>query len=573
MIVRETRSPSQVLFSHLPAQTTDVKSRIWKVESWLNPITLRVDTDGVRQRLLSAIDPWRAQENDNQLANQLHQGKPVEVVGVNPEQGVRVEAWPNVWRCRTCRRVTSSKGECVCGDKTWAQLHFVAFHECGYLSEPFIPRCSLHNQVLVKHSNSSSVRDLEFICPVCHRSLQQGLGAGRPCPGCKKPGLAFNVHRAASVYTPHTFTMVNPARPEQLQALLANGGREKSLRWVLGDMQAGRPEELAPTRKSLIETFVQQGLPLAAAEAAVQAAIDAGADRLDRPTEIPDMRSDRRDEAEAAALEVALATYEGRRTASKLGSEPVGETLRSLYEDEYVPAIHRAGIVDVDYVDRFPILRGVFGYTRGGKPVGESRLVSYQGRHQAVRIYADTNETEALYLRLDPVRVAAWLHQRGLLEDAPRDPTTARTAIIDAAEFPNRGDDVSFDSAGSAVLTLLHTYAHRFIRQLAVLAGIDRESLAEYLVPHHLGVFIYATPRGQFVLGGLQSVFETDLDRLLELQVEAETRCPLDPGCDRTSGACLACLHIGEPSCSYYNKFLDRKTLFGNSGYLRKDLS
>ncbi|MBG9887299.1 hypothetical protein ABE10_12340 [Bacillus toyonensis] len=573
MTMRDTRSPSQVLFSHLPAQTTDIKSRIWKVQTWLNPLTLRVDTDGVRQRLLSAIDPWRAQGNDNGLSNQLHQGKTIEVVGVNPEQGVKVDAWPNVWRCQSCRRVTNSKGQCACGNKTWAQLHFVGFHECGYLGEPFVPKCPEHNQVLVKHSSSSSVRDLEFECPICHRALQKGLGAGRPCPGCKQPGLTFNVHRAASVYTPHTFTMVNPARPEHLQALLADGGREKSLRWVLSEMQTARPEKLAPTRQSMIDSFVQQGLPLAAAEAAVQAAIDAGAGHLDEPVHLLDISPLRQEEAEATALEVALATYEGRRTASQLPGDPVGANLRAIYEDKYAPAIHRAGLVDVDHVDRFPILRGVFGYTRGGKPVGESRLVAYQGRQQSIRVYADTNETEALYLRLDPVRVAAWLHRSGLLKEAPTDPSKARIAIINAAEFPGRGDDVPVQTPGSAVLTLLHTYAHRFIRQLAVLAGVDRESLAEYLVPQHLGVFIYATPRGQFVLGGLQSVFETDLDRLLDLQVDAETRCPLDPGCDRSTGACLACLLIGEPSCSHYNKFLDRKTLFGSNGYLRKELS
>lgn len=571
--MRETRSPSQVLFSYLPAQTTDIKSRIWKVQSWLNPLTLRVDTEGFRQRILAAIDPWRVQGNDNGLANQLHQGKMVEVIGVNPEQGVKVDAWPNVWRCQNCRRVTNRKGQCICGKKTWAQLHFVGFHECGYLGEPFIPKCPEHNQVLVKHSSSSSVRDLEFACPICHRSLQQGLGAGRPCPGCKQPGLIFNVHRAASVYTPHTFTMVNPARPEQLKALLADGGHEKSLRWILGEMQTARPEKMALTRQSMIDSFVQQGLPLAAAEAAVQAAIDAGADHLDKPVDVLDISTHCRADAEATALEVALATYEGRRTASQLPSDPVGAALRSLYEVKYVPAIHSAGLVDVDHVDRFPILRGVFGYTRGGKPAGESRLVAFRGRQQSIRVYADTNETEALYLRLDPVRVAAWLHRRALLNEEPSDPTQARIAIINAAKFPGRGDDVSVPTVGSAVLSLLHTYAHRIIRQLAVLAGVDRESLAEYLVPHHLGVFIYATPRGQFVLGGLQSVFETDLDRLLDLQVEAETRCPLDPGCDRATGACLACLHIGEPSCSHYNKFLDRKTLFGSDGYLRKELS
>lgn len=571
--MKETRSPSQVLFSHLPAQTTDIKSRIWKVSEWTNPITLRVDATAVRHRLLAAIDPWRAQDNDHGLASALHRGDAIEAVGVNPEQGVKVELWPNLWRCHRCRRLSYRTDTCQCGNKQWAQLHFVGFHDCGYSGEPSIPRCPQHNQVAVRHSTSSSVKDLEFVCPVCKRTLQHGLGAGRPCPACKRPGLQFNVHRAASVYNPHTLTMVNPARPEHLQALLADGGREKSLRWILGEMSTPRPEKLAATRQSMIDAFVAQGLPVAAAEAAVEAAVAAGGHSLDAPVDVLDVSEARREESEAAALEVALATYGGRRTASQLPADPVGPTLQELYQQRYQPAIKRAGLIDVDHIDRFPILRGVFGYTRGGAPAGESRLVAFTGRQQSVRIYADTNETEAMYLRLDPVRVAGMLHAKGLLDNAPTDPAAARLAILNAAEIPRRGDEVTTETVGSAVLTLLHTYAHRFIRQLAVLAGVDRESLAEYLVPNHLGVFIYATPRGQFVLGGLQSVFETDLNRLLDLQVDAETRCPLDPGCDRATGACLACLHIGEPSCSLYNRFLDRKTLFGGDGYLRIGLS
>jgi hypothetical protein len=30
----------------------------------------------------------------------------------------------------------------------------------------------------------------------------------------------------------------------------------------------------------------------------------------------------------------------------------------------------------------------------------------------------------------------------------------------------------------------------------------------------------------------------------------------------------MACLHLGEPSCRYYNRFLDRSVLFGARGYL-----
>jgi hypothetical protein len=70
------------------------------------------------------------------------------------------------------------------------------------------------------------------------------------------------------------------------------------------------------------------------------------------------------------------------------------------------------------------------------------------------------------------------------------------------------------------------------------------------------------------VLGGLQTVFETELDRLLHPFVHEDHRCPLDPGCIKSGGACMACVHLGEPSCRYYNRFLGRSVLSGDRGYL-----
>jgi hypothetical protein len=31
----------------------------------------------------------------------------------------------------------------------------------------------------------------------------------------------------------------------------------------------------------------------------------------------------------------------------------------------------------------------------------------------------------------------------------------------------------------------------------------------------------------------------------------------------------MACLHLGEPSCRYFNRFLHRDLLFGDGGFLR----
>jgi hypothetical protein len=184
-------------------------------------------------------------------------------------------------------------------------------------------------------------------------------------------------------------------------------------------------------------------------------------------------------------------------------------------------------------------------------------------------VYADVSETEALLVRLLPSRVAKWLEGKGHLLEPWTDERSARLAILRSTSVPEAGDEPPVPTPGSDVLTLVHSYAHRFIRRAAVFAGIDRNSLSELVVPHHLGFFVYAAARGDFVLGGLQAVFESELHHLLDDVAGEEHRCPLDPGCQQAGGACMACLHLGEPSCRYFNRFLDRAALFGVGGFLR----
>jgi hypothetical protein len=192
----------------------------------------------------------------------------------------------------------------------------------------------------------------------------------------------------------------------------------------------------------------------------------------------------------------------------------------------------------------------------------------YYTQGSGYRVYADLAETEALLVRLDPQRVARWLEGRGFQLPAWNDARSARIAIISEAHVPSPWDDRGH-SLGDALLELVHSYSHRFLRIAAVHAGIDRNALSELLLPLHLGFVIYAVSKGDFVLGGLQAVFETDLHTLLDAVVYDEHRCALDPGCLDSGGACMACLHIGEPSCRCFNQFLNRNRLFGPGGYLR----
>jgi hypothetical protein len=223
------------------------------------------------------------------------------------------------------------------------------------------------------------------------------------------------------------------------------------------------------------------------------------------------------------------------------------------------------GIDGIDLVERFPVLNVMYAYTRGGGEVGATRLVPFRQNRGGYRLHGHLSETEAYLVRLDPVRVAEWLigrgHDLGAYDRAAGAPA-ARVSVIAAADIPGPGDEPSTPTAGSDLFTLVHSYAHRFMRQAAVFAGIDRD------MPASLGFFVYAADRGDFVLGGLQAVFETDLDQLLGQVSRAEWRCPLDPGCSRGAGACSACLHLREPSCRAFNSYLDRRVLFGPMGFL-----
>jgi hypothetical protein len=233
----------------------------------------------------------------------------------------------------------------------------------------------------------------------------------------------------------------------------------------------------------------------------------------------------------------------------------------------YPNAIASAALEAVEFLPNFPVATVSYGYTRDEREPGASQLVPFRWKGK-LRVYGSIAKTEALLFKLDPLKVWNWLAAGGLVKGEATTSRDARLSLLDVARtYPateEHPDDVSRE-----VMTLVHSYAHRTIRRLAASAGIERDSLAEYLIPGHLAYIVYAASRGDFVLGGLQAVFETRLHEVLDDIVNGESRCPLDPGCRSGGGACMACLHLGEMSCRRFNRDLDRRVLFGAGGYLR----
>jgi hypothetical protein len=564
--MRQTRGTSQVLFSFLPDQTADLENSVWRVTGWSEARPLNIDADVVRKELLRAIYPWRESGKDAGLADLLYAHTDMQVVAPSVDGGVRVEPFPNVYRCKACHRVrTSNEHTCKCGKKVWAQMAFVAYHTCGRLEEPWIKTCPEHKDVRVTLPGTATTRDMVFDCPVCGREISKGFQFVK-C-SCGDGTLSYNIHRAAIVFTPRTTVIVNPPDQEVAAQLRSKAAAAQTLAWVLDGAVESNPLKGKPTLDALVATFVQQGLDEGVARKMAEAAAKeaGGAVTTTDPLGGISLQQDALEEAEDSALKIAFAVAGGRMRLPDLVGR-AGPTAKRRYEKLYPPAIASGCLSDVELLENFPVVTTAFGYTRGETSPGSSTLRWFKGEGGSVRAYGVRADTEALLFRLDPLAVGRWMADRGRLPVTPTDARSARVAILENCVIPRPGEVVDPETAGSALLTLVHSYSHRVIRKISAFAGIDRDSLSEYLVPLHLAFVVYASTRGTFVLGGLQALFEHDLDDALREIVRGESRCPLDPVCADHGRACVACLHVGEPSCRFYNQFLDRDVLFGQSG-------
>ena len=562
--MKDKRSASQILFGFLPEQTVDIKAGIWKVRNWNTHPVHDVDLDALRQALISSAAPWAATSRDGNFVQRLRTGASVRVETLDRDRGVYVEPFPRTWKCDNCNRLHDKPDvKCQCGSSRHGQLPFVLYHDaCGDIREPHYPRCRIHNQARINLPGTTSLYEITLDCPVCHQKLPTPfLNAVCRCGVDGKNGdrMDFNVHRGAVVYTPRGIVIVNPPSTSQSKRLKDAGGASTAAVWIaegmaapwVDKMQGGRAAAL---RKTLSDSGLDED---AIARMIEQSGLD---DEAQTPlTGAPDVLQ----RVEAEATSIALAMSETRQTLEELAQTATGVMVQ-MYAEEYTQSLRAAGIERIDLIERFPVLTGQYGFSRGDHEPGETRLRAFEGRDGAYVVYGDVAATEALYIRLDADAVAIWLNQRGMSVSVGSEKRETYQNILNAM-----GADPEASPVFKAVETLIHSYSHRMIRQSSFYAGIDRNALSELLFPTTLSFVTYAVPRGDFVLGGMQAMFEYDLHTVLSRVVFDESRCALDPGCasNPKGAACAVCLHLGEPSCRMFNTCLDRKTLFGETGY------
>lgn len=566
--MKETRSASQILYGHLPHQTVDVKGGIWKVKYWNAKPVHEVDSEALVAELIRLAAQWESAGSDGKFVANLRSGANVQVRSLDRESGIWLVPFPRTWRCKECKRLLDGpRRACRCGSNgPHGQLPFVHFHDaCGEINEPRYPRCRIHNDVRMHFPGTTSLREIKLSCPVCNQSLSTGfLYTNCACGQSGRKGLRmeFAVHRSASVYVPRSVVIVNPFSRSQRNKLHNSGGGAAALAWVAEGMNAPWIDGVAGAKSATLrQTMANQGFT----EEQIQAALSATGINDASPDVLSIFSPNVRDMAERDAAAIAMAMSKTRKTIDNLITTATGKRL-TLYESQYGRALRKAKLQRVDLVERFPILHGQFGYTRGDHNPGASRLRAFTERDGTVIVYGDLATTEALITRLDPVEVSRWLIGRGHEIECEETPGRAYRAILNAI-----GEEPKNSMLLDDIVTLVHSYSHRMVRQTSYYAGIERESISELLFPTALAFATYAVPRGNFVLGGLQAMFEYDLHTVLRRVVLDESRCALDPGCWEANGgaACAVCLHLGEPSCRLFNTHLDRKFLFDVGGYFR----
>ena len=559
--MREMRSGSQILFNHLPEQTVDAAGGIWKVRRWNNPRNeSAIDIGALREELIRVVHPWVESGQDGGFVSDLYGQRTVRVKSLNREEGIWCEPFPRLYLCRRCKRLHDGPiGRCECGSTARrGQLPFVGYHEaCGAIKTPYVRKCPQHNQRAVRFPGTASAAELIFYCPVCEAVIHRGFGAACDCD--QGGALSFTVHRSGTVFKARGVVVINPPRREIVQRVEEAGGGDRALEWILGGMSGRRLTEAraANNPDSIRRMLRDRGFDEATIDAMVAAMPSASTPEETTFALDPVVEGT----AKLQARQIALATFESRQTISEMAAAAVNERLKILYTRSYPEALAAAGLERIELVDRFPVLTGQFGYTRGSSTPGVSRLRAYRETNGDYTVYGDLAQTEALFLRLDPLRVHAWLISRGIVLEPANERRAASIAVLKKLN-PSATDHVT-----KLLRVLVHSFSHAFIRRATVYAGIERDSLSELVLPHMFGFFVYAAARGDFVLGGLQALFESDLHLLLDGLVSDEFRCALDPGCNDHGAACAVCLHLGEPSCRMFNTDLSRHVLAGGQGY------
>jgi hypothetical protein len=235
------------------------------------------------------------------------------------------------------------------------------------------------------------------------------------------------------------------------------------------------------------------------------------------------------------------------------------------------------GVEDMGLIRKFDLCRFSFGYSRySSQPV----LPDKRGMNMPVRlrlfdrveydesrkypIYVVQQANQALYVKLDPGRVMGWLASLDcedpiVLEQDQKPGAGILAHTLQMRRFLDGLPEVP--TSYLYLYTLLHSYAHHFIKQVSSYSGLDIGSIGEYLFPADLAFVIYRNGT-TMDLGNLSAMWRNSGTSLLDALLDPRSlQCGTGSLCTSRGSACPDCQMIPEVTCLASNRLLSRSVL------------
>lgn len=595
------KGKQQVLLGYLPGRTFDFPPVIAQVTSVRGSERRDLNRELILRRVAEDVRAWPEPFRPSLMDRSIAEGS--DFVLIDPST-VDSQLFPRVLWCqnRSCGMITDLRGResmprsalCThCRTGRLTQIRFVKVHRCGHL-EPLTPApcqtCHSAAQVALDTRGSERIADFTWVCRRCQS--RTGVFPGY-CTACQWPGdtenrrMSILPHRAGQAFYPQNTVLLNVPSSD-LDSLFRLGDWElriaaKFLRLSpFGDQSLHElAADSAAAGNSAISNFELDDLLAAQSQgqlspeelvARLRAKRDKpGADSASA-SELVEQRSGVGKRVWANASQEILDLLVARESTKE---ESIATATQGNAAGERDFIMNSLGLSRISLISDFPIVTATYGFTRvehapnvNSSGHAQCRLNAFAPDRQLggrFPIFVDKIQADAILISLDPSRVTQWLRDNGCTITLPggADPNSATVGyfvqLFDSIELRAT---ISGDRAARLVFGLLHTLSHLCVRGAALLCGLDRTSLAEYLFPRTLGFAIYCNHRFGATIGALTALFEQCLNQWLAEIIEAAP-CLYDPVCSEHEGSCHACAHLSETSCRHFNLNLNRAFLFG----------
>ncbi len=591
------RGRGQVLYRFLPEQVVDYSDKqvIGKVAKWYARELTGIDMN----RLMSEVAS-RASRFGKRIEGFPRGWKPTDFVLLEPTS-LELDLFPLTFFCKACGRAVRFKSvrefrtatsrhnyHCPrCHSGELQQSDIVHYHTCGTLESLVVPRCNDHDraEIHLEKFGSNAIKRWMWQCRNAahpHGYLDLVRVGGHCFNHPAHPNMSHAPFRQSDVFYPESVTIVNvpslgSATPiddriwklvlgEYLELVPAGTSR----RVASGGQLAASALVAGEARERLIRQGFEpadvdrivRALDLPADAEALSGALSA-VDRMLHPsdTTVARLASQIYAYQQIVAMESTMSIADVARRAEG----PTAERVREAPEK-----LHSLGFADAFVTTDFPLIKVVFGYSRGDPERLESTLRAFPRNEafpQKAPIYGARIQTEAIVLRLDLIRVWKWLRENGWVpESQPTGETEMKAWLLNNVSLgaiPVFEEISSTSTVTKWTYRLIHSLSHVLLTQASSIVGIDRNSLGEVLFPAIPALAIYVSSSQEFQLGGMYTLFENAVSSWLEVAAEEVTTCLHDPVCIETETACFACMFLAEVSCEHFNRELGRDVLIG----------